>query len=333
SRSPPDDADDTDDGLDAFRDAEDEGGDLLGDEPTRGTSGDTEQVYRSAMGRLGKLEPDEELAGWETYLAKYPDSVYRQRIEARMEELTDLMYANVGPTTGPVDANKAEIGFSQALQLENIDPRSRVQLGFEMGLPSYLNLVADYEHQLARTLSFHGGIRRRYTGFNLEVGAHWSPVKSLRTNTLVTLLADVHLNTNPAYPGVRPQVAFGKRIGKVDLQLQGGPDITFRTWPDTAGQKVSGVQLAYTGGASVMYAASDKVGAFLESNLYMKQVEADGAFEGGLFRFNVVTFGLKFFPGKTANQEVNFGATVPYTQQWWQYHYGSIMAQYNRYLD
>jgi hypothetical protein len=66
----------------------------------------------------------------------------------------------------------------------------------------------------------------------------------------------------------------------------------------------------------------------------MRPVGADGAFEGGLFRFNVVDFGMKFFPGASdaRNMEVNFGATVPYMQQWWQFHYGSVMGQFNYYL-
>jgi hypothetical protein len=324
-------------GLEDFRDVDDDE-DLLGDEPQGPTSGDTEQVYRAAMNKLSALEPDEELAGWEAYLGLYPNSVYRTRIENRMEELTDKMYeVGIGGPKQEVDALKAEIGFAQGLQIENIDPRTRLQVGFEMGLPNYVNLVADYERQLMRNFSFHAGLKRRYTGYNGEVGVHWALVKSVRTKMLVTLIGDVRFNTIPFYPGLRPQLAVGKRFGRLDAQLQAGADLTYRTWTDPFGDAASAVQPAIVGGASLFYAANDQVGAFVESNTYMKELAADGAFEGGLFRFNVVTFGLKFFPtskgSPSRDKEVNFGATVPYMQQWWQFHYGSIMGQFNYYPE
>jgi hypothetical protein len=336
--SPPVDGDDEDEGLDDFRDP-DADDDLLGDEPVNPDSGDSEAVFRAAQTRLQKLEADEELAGWEAYLEQYPNSAYRKRIETRMEELTDAIYENgAGPTggTGPrVDALDAEIGFAQPMQLENIDPRSRIQIGFEWGLPSYVNLIGDVEYQLARTFSIHGGVRRRYLGWNVEAGARWALVKSTRTDTIVSLLADVRMNTIPAYPGLRPQLAIGKRFGKVDAQIQGGVDFGYRTWLTADGvTAASGFHPTIVGGANVFYAASERVGAFLETSTYMRHLSEDGAFEGGMFRFNVVSFGLKFFPGNKPerNQEVNFGATVPYTVQYWQFHSGSVMGQYNYYL-
>lgn len=334
--APPTEGDDLDDGLDDFRDP-DGGDDLLGDEGKTPVSGDSEAVYRGAQTRLAKLEPDEELSGWEEYLAQYPNSAYRKRIESRMEELTDEIYATGGgPTTGPaVDALKAEITFAQGMQLENLNPRSRIQVGFEWGLPDYVNLIGDVEYQLARTFSVHGGVRRRYLGWNIEAGARWALVKSTRTNTIVSLIGDVRMNTIPAYPGFRPQLAIGKRFGKIDAQIQGGTDIEYRSWTAADGVSTnSGFQPTIVGGANLYYAASDRVGVFVETSTYMKSLSADGAFEGGMFRFNVLSFGLKFFPGASAerNQEVNFGATVPYTQQYWQFHYGSVMGQYNYYL-
>jgi hypothetical protein len=326
--------DEEDDGLEDFRDPQDET-DLLEDEPVNPTSGDTEVIYRKKQTQLAQLEADEELAGWEAYLAQYPNSAFRKRIESRMEELEDKIY-ELGPTgPGPqVDAGKLEIDFAQAMQLENLNPRTRLQGAFEWGLPDYLNIGADYEHQILRTLSIHGGVRRRYLGFNVEAGARWALVKSTRTNTIVSLIADVRVNTIPAYPGFRPQLAAGKRFGKLDAQLQGGVDLEYRTWlgPDLE-TTVSAIQPNFVGGASFFYAASDRVGLFAETATYMKPLPADGAFAGGLFRFNVISFGMKFFPGSGAkDKEVNVGATVPYMQQWWQFHYGSIMGQFNYYL-
>ncbi|MEZ4241412.1 MAG: hypothetical protein R3F59_35730 [Myxococcota bacterium] len=321
----PDDGDEQDGGLEDFRDDGEEI-DLLGEEPTNPQGADSETVYRATAARLGKLEPDEELAGWEAYLAQYPNSAFRKRIESRMDELTDLIYSGGPQQTGPVDAMRQELDFAQAMQLENINPRDRLQIGFEWGLPDFLNLSADYEKALARQVSFHAGLRRRYLGYNIEAGMRFALVKSIRTGTLVTVIADARLNTIPAYPGFRPQLAIGKRFGKVDAQIQGGADFTL--------QPVVGFQPAATGGASLYYAASDRVGVFAETALYMKPVAEDGAFPGGTFRFNVVDFGMKFFPGSgdKRDMEINFGATVPYMQQWWQFHYGSVMGQFNYYL-
>lgn len=332
--------DEADDGLDDFRDTEDDT-DLLGDEPKNPNADDTETVYRKAMARLSQLEADEELAGWESYLARYPNSAFRRRIESRMEELETKIYELPSGPSGPgasgpkVDAGKQEILFAHAMQLENLNPRTRLQVGFEWGLPDYLNLAADYEHQLMRNFSVHGGVRRRYLGWNVEAGARWALVKSARTNTIVSLIADLRMNTIPAYPGVRPQLAIGKRIGKVDAQLQGGADFEYRTWTGADGQSVERSFLPnIVGGVSLYYAASERVGMFAETATFMRPMAAEGAFEGGLFRFNVLSFGMKFFPGKSVdrNQEVNFGATVPYMQQWWQFHYGSVMGVYNYYL-
>jgi hypothetical protein len=335
---PPDDADEEDDLLDDFREEGDEI-DLLDEEPQVSSSGDTEQVYRATMARLQKMEPDEELAGWEAYLAQYPQSVYRTRIETRMDELADSMYTRGIGQSGATgqDAMRAELEFAQGLQLENINPRTKIQLGFEWGLPSYANGIVDYEHALARNFSVHAGIRRRYLGWNGEAGLRWSPVKSLRTNMLVTLMLDLRLNTNPVYPGVRPQLAIGKRFGIVDAQIQGGPDLTLVSYTDATGAKTTEFKPLYTGGANLFFAFTERVGAFAETSFYVQSLPAEGgtAFDGGVFQFNVVTFGLKFFPGQDTakrDKEVNFGATVPYAQSYWQWHYGSVMGQFNYYL-
>lgn len=333
---PPDDADEEDDDLEDFRETGDDV-DILGDEDEISSSSDTEQVYRAALAKLSKLGPDEEMAGWEAYLAQYSDSVYRTRIEHRIEELEDLMYGQrIGGTgDGTVDASQAELRFAHPLQLENIDPRTRISAAFEWGLPDYMNLVADYEHAIVRNFSAHGGIRRRYLGWNVEAGVHWALVKSLRTKMLVTVLADFRANTNPVYPGFRPQLAVGKRFGIVDAMVQAGPDLTIRTFADAGGKPTTEFQPLYTGGLNLFFSFSERVGGFLETSLYVKSVADDGAFDGGLFQFDVATFGLKFFPGeegKPKAQEVNFGATVPYAQQWWQFHYGSIMGQFDYYL-
>lgn len=331
-----------DETLDDFLDPEEDEIDLLdGEDPAAPSGGDTEQLYRQTAARLAQLGPDEEMAEWELYLERYPQSVFRTRIESRMEDLMDELYAGPSGPSGPevpTDAMRQEIDFAQAMQLENINPRTRLQAGFEWGIPNYFNLILDYEHQLLRTFSLHAGVRRRYTGTNLELGPRWALVKSTRTQTLVTLIGDLHLNANPSYPAFRPQLAVGSRIGKADVQVQGGADLGFRSFadPDTAA-KQSTLQANIVGGANVYYAASERVGLFAETAVYMRPAAANGAFDGGVFSFNVITMGMKFYPTRASDPaskdiEANLGATVPYNQQWWQYHYGSIMGQFNYYL-
>jgi hypothetical protein len=321
-----------------FKDTEDEE-DLLGEEEEVPVSDDTDADFRAAQTRLSKLPPDEEIEGWEQYLAKYPNSAFRSRIESRTNELMDQLYGGNRVTAAQAeDALQAEVLLALPLQLENINPRTHLQLAFEWGLPSYANFVGDYEHQIQREFSVHAAFRRRYQGWNLEVGPKWAIVKSTRTQTVVTLFGDIHLNTDPVYPGFRPQIAVGKKFGKLDAQIQGGTDLELRSYNGTDGEKQSELQVRLVGGANVYYAASDRVGVFGETYLNMKFVGADNAFDQSLFRFNVASFGLKFYPASAADQgvnkdvEVNIGATFPFMQQYWQFHFGSVMAQFNYFL-
>lgn len=327
---PVDDGDEQDDSLDEFKETDD-GTDLLGGEDgTR--SDDSEKEYRATQAKLEKLEPDEQIAGWEAYLAEHPNTPYRGEIEHRVEELSDQMYGiGIENPNTQVDASKAEFDFAHPLQLDNINPRTRAEVAFEWGLPDYANLVLDYENAFLRNLSVHGGLRRRYLGWNVEAGLRWALVKSLRTKTLLTFIGDFRFNTNPAYPGFRPQLALGKRFGKLDAALLGGADLTYRQYAFVDGATF---EANWTGGAMLYFAASERVGVFGEGNLYLKSVAADAAFDGGIYQFDVASFGLKFFPGKPdeRDMEINFGATVPVAQTWWQWHYGSIMGQLNYYL-
>jgi hypothetical protein len=314
-----------DEATEAFRDDEADTFDLLGDEATQiatGPGADTDQIYRAAVSRYGAMQPDEEAAAWEAYLAKYPNSAYKKRIDDRVTLLMEGMYGRVATAEASIDAQDREIGFAQALLLENIDPRTRLQAAFEWGIPTWFNLAADYEHALSRRFSLHGGIRRRYSGWSIEPGAHWALVKSSRTDTLVTVIGDLHLNTNPAFFGVRPQLALGKQVGKFDLQAQAGPDITFGA---------PSVGIGVVGGAAATFLASDTVALFLETALTTKGF----AWEGAPFQFDTATFGMKFFPtAKDRRQdEINAGATVPYVARYWQYHFGSLAMQYSHYFE
>ncbi len=303
-------------------------GDLLGETPEEAaSSADNATIYRDTMERVRDLEPDEEIAAWERYLLRYPSTAFRERIEERIDKLMDALYSERIVPQGrgeTVDALLAELPFSQALLLENINPRTRLGVGFEWGFPTWLNLYASYEHALMRNFSVQGGIRHRYTGWSAEAGVRYSPIKSLRTQTLVTFLGDFRFNMIPAFAAFRPQVAFGQIVADVvHVQAQFGLDMEFRN--------PVGVHLV--GGANVTWLASDAVALFLEGQMDLKNVTWK---EGGVFAFNTVTFGLKFFP-KVANTkprslEANVGASLPVGTNYWAHHYGSVMGQANYYF-
>ena len=313
----------------------DEEFDLLGDEEEAvPDGGDTSAEFRAEEARLAKLPPDMELAGWEKYLRQYPNTVYRERIELRMDQLVDATYEESIGKLEEADAMNQEINFAQAVLLENIDPRSRLQAAFEWGFPGYGNIVLDGEGQITRKFSLHAGVRRRFQSLGVEFGPRWAIVKSTRTRTLLTLMVDARISTDPFFPAVRPQLAFGKRWGKTDVQLHAGTDIEFRE--DDRGS--FGPELRVIGGGSIFYLVTERVGLFAESAVLVKPVPGNGElFAGGTFRFNTITLGLKFFP-QLKNRpderpfEINVGGSAPFASNWWQFHAGSFAGQFNYYL-
>ncbi len=302
--------------------------DLLGEDPDEGQplGSDSAELYRATLDRVRGMDPDEEMQVWDAYLRQHPTSSFRPQIEKRISELEDELYdlnRIRTPDPEPGDADEQQLSFSQGVLLENINPRQRVMVLIEYGLPDYAGFGADYEHPLSRSFSVHGGLRRRFTGANVEAGARWALVKSARTHTFVTLIGDVRFNLAPAFVAFRPQVAAGKRFGKLDLQVQAGVDVAPRATLD----------FRMVGGLNATYRASDAVALFAESTVFMSSLSGDF----GLYRFNTFAFGMKFFPRQKAkkpeNTEINLGAAVPYTSAYWQYHFGSLTGQGVFYLD
>ncbi len=290
---------------------------------------DTADSYRAMLDQTEDMNAEDALLEWETYLEQYPNTVFMSQIERLLDELNTELYSGriggSGGIGGEVDALQQELNLIQPILLETIDPRSRIRAGFEIGFPEYLNLVLDGEYQIFREFSVHAGVRRRYTGWNGEAGAKYAIVKSARTNTIVTGLLDLHVNSNPLFPAVRPQIGVAKLLdvgGGLHLQAQGGVDMEI--WGDSGG-----LQLRYVGGANAFYWASDTVGAFVETSINMKPTAED---QIGSFRFNVFTFGLRFFPGASP-ANIGVSANVPYTTNYWGYHFGAVQADLNYLLD
>lgn len=288
---------------------------------------DTAEAYKAKQREVEGLSAEDESIAWEKYLRTYPNSQFRSRIEARMDKLRDEMYGGRIETEEEVEqGGLAEIRFAQPMTLENIDPRKKVRAGFEFGLPGYIAPILDFEWAFLRNLSAHAGVRGRYGGVSFEPGARYAIIKSARSNFLLTAIGDLRLNLNPAFLGVRPQLAVGKRFefGEIDVdaQLQGGTELV------TAGIFSPRV----VGGANVSVAPNETVRFYFETSTYMKDLGWD---QGGSFRFNVISFGLRFLErGKGVNSkyEAGAGAIAPYSSQYWSYHSGALALDFNYFL-
>ncbi len=116
------------------------------DVSARGEGEDNAQIYREQLDRVSSLLADEEALSWERYLKKYPNSVFKARIDERLTELEGEMYGEriAGPGGSSEDAGKVEMYFAQPLLLENIDPISKIRVGFEWGIPDYINFIGDF---------------------------------------------------------------------------------------------------------------------------------------------------------------------------------------------
>ncbi|MCB9691789.1 MAG: hypothetical protein H6736_08240 [Alphaproteobacteria bacterium] len=320
--APAPDLGDPDDDTLGFEDPDAKGQDLLGDEPDANTpeGTDTAAIYRMTLEEGRSLAPDEELQLWDAYLTKYPNTAFREQIDKRMQELEEKLYrVGVGVEPDPQGAGDegTAFRFTHGVLLENINPRDRVLVLLEWGLPDYASLGLDIEKELRDRFSIHGGFRRRFTGFSAEAGARYALLRSPRTETLVTGMFDVRLNAAPAFIAFRPMLGFGKKFGSVDVQAQAGLELAPRAVFDVRA----------VGGFNVKYHASDAVGLFAETALYMHTKSA----AAGPYRFNQFVFGMSFLPAQKREHpedlEVSIAATLPYTSAYWQFHYGSVVGQ------
>ncbi len=294
-----------------------------------GPGQDTARIYRAYSENIEDLGPDEEVIQWERYLEEYPNSLFRDHIQRRVDELTEFQYAERVPDDegfeSIVDAGRREIMLAMPRHLSPIDPREKLRGGFEWGFPEYLNLFIDYEMQIQRKWSWHVGVIRRYTGWNVEAGTKYALVKSARTNFILTGLLDFHLNTGPIFPALRPQMGVGKRITvggmPIDLMAVGGVDVELRISEDMA--------LVYVGGVNATFQASERVAFFLESSVTAKDLFWDaGGQNSGFFRFPLLTFGITFWAGEENNVTSSIAANAPYAYSYWGYHFGGVMGDF-----
>lgn len=297
--------------------------DEIGEDVIGGPGQDNAGIYQKYQQGMRQLLPDEEIIAWERYLQKYPNSLFIDRIEKRMDDLTNELYGEdlVAEQARRVDADQQDIPIEQPLQLENINPTSRVRAGFEWGLTDYMNLLADFEYGIRRDLSAHASFRNRLSGWSLEPGVKWAFVKSARMQLIVTAMLDFRMNTSPFFLGLTPQLGIGKRfvVGDrpLDIQLQAGAIIETR----------SNAPAHIIGGLNASYGVSETVAVFLEGTFDVKNLTSDVT---NPFYWSTAGFGLKFKP--INRMDIMVGTTIPYAYNYWQLHFGSIMLQVNYFL-
>ena len=152
---------------------------------------DNAAIYRAQLDQVVGMQSDEEGMAWEAYLQSYPYSVFRKQIETRMDELSEAMFRGPRGAVAEVKTEKpkrTELDFTAGMLIEPIDPRTRLRAGFEWGYPSWINLIAQYEHQLQRDFSLHAGLSHRYTGWTLAAGSRYAIVQSSRTDFILTAI-------------------------------------------------------------------------------------------------------------------------------------------------
>ena len=301
--------------------------------PIGGPGQDSARIYRAYLDGIEDLGPDEEIIQWERYLEKYPNSLFKDHIQRRVDELTEFQYSERVRGDegfgGIVDAGRREIKLAQPRHLDSIDPRTKLRAGFEWGFPSYINLIADYEMQVARQFSWHAGVINRYSGFNIEAGAKYALIKSARTNFILTGMLDFHLNTLPTFPALRPQIGVGKRfamggVKALDLQATVGVDAELRISEQMA--------LLYLAGLNANFRASERVAFFAETSFVGKDFFWDSGKNSHFFRFPLLTFGITFWMDKKDKITSTIAANAPYAYSYWGYHFGGVMGDFHYFI-
>lgn len=310
----------------------------------RGPGEDTAQIYRETQKKLAEATPDEELIAWEAYLKKYPNSLFRERIDARTEELSALLFGERVPGSDRgarrEDAANRELNFTSPLQFSSAEPRNRIGGTMEIGIPNWFAPDIGVELQILRQLSVHADIEQGPVGTGIVLGGKYALVKSARTNTVVSGALDLDLTFDPAFPTLKPRLMAGQKLPFLEglyLQTSLGVDAELR----------NPFGMRYFYGFNAELRANQVVYAFLETSGEIKHIGED-AFDP--FRFMVLSFGMKFVPTKggmpTVLAEKNgflvshekkpvvvvLGANFPYSSRYWGFYEGSVTLGAEWYL-
>lgn len=324
-----------------FTDDPDEDDDLKFDEDEdvqesvkpRGPGEDTAQIYRDTQKKCKDMTPDEEALTWEAYLKKYPKTLFKDRIEERMDELGALMFGERVPGSDKgaraVDAAQRELNFAVPFSLSPIDTRSHVSLGVQWGFPAWFGGKLDAEYAFMRQASAHILLGRDFAGAVVQPGAKYALLKSSRTGTLLTAGLDVKINTGPTFVAFRPVIGFGQRLRVakgLDLSAQIAADLETRADSD----------IRWSAGFNAALRPNEIISLFWEWSWdakYLSHPDVDDS-----FRFFTTTFGLKFNAIKPKNEQgggrldVGVGAAFPYATNYWGFYAGGVDLMGDYYL-
>lgn len=286
---------------------------------------DTAEIYRARQAEYEELGSDEEVMAWEAYLEEFPNTLFRERIETRIDELLKSQFQmRIGDDKGEANADDEEIRLVRPAHLSNVNPRTQFLAGLEFGFPSYIRGTFDFEYAILRRLSVHGGVIGKYQGWGAEVGAKYALVKSAKSKLVFSGLLDARLNFNELFFMVRPQIGLGKSFGPVQLIMTAGAEL------DTRKNGAVGI----IGGAHVSARLADAVGLFVETDFHVRNLTRDN----GVFAFNLVSLGMRFYPRfkKRPDEdplELHAVGHAAAGSRYLSYFLGSVQAQGVYYMD
>lgn len=286
---------------------------------------DTAQLYRDTQKKCKDMTPDEEQLVWEEYLRKYPKTLFADRIEERMEELSAVMFGERVPGSDKgarqVDAVQRELNWSVPWGLSPIDPRSHISVGVQWGFPSWFGGKVDAEYAFMRQASAHVLLARDFAGGVVQPGAKYAIIKSSRTGTILTAGLDAKINMSPTFVAFRPIVSFGQRLRVMD-----GLDISAQVAADFETREASDIR--YNWGLHGELRPNKIVSVFWEWQWDAKYLGNEDVKDS--FRFFTTTFGLKFNAQKAKTEQgggrldAGVGASYAYVQNYWGFYAGGV---------
>lgn len=285
---------------------------------------DTAQIYRDGQKKVKDMSPDEEQIFWEDYLKRYPKSLFADRIETRMDELSVLMFGDrvEGSDIGAraVDAADRELNLTVPMKTAPVDTRTHVSVGAEWGFPSWASGQLDVEYAFLRQASAHLSLERDFAGAAISPGARYALIKSSRTGTVLSGGLDFKINAGPTFMAFRPTVGFGQRLRVMEgLDIQANMAIDVETREDS--------DLRWSWALVGGLRPNEIVSVFWEWNWdakYLSNPDVD------TFTFFTTNLGLKFQAKKATNEQgdgkidVGIGASFPYTTNYWGFYAGSV---------
>lgn len=287
---------------------------------------DDANVYRAMQTQLLEADPEERLAAWEDYLKTYPNTAFLEQISDEIAQAEAELYQDGIRGEVVETVYKRQLPFPEMALGENLNPATRIKLGFEFGLPDWINLIGDMEYALTPRFSGHVAMRKRLTGWALEAGPRVAILKLEDPGLIVSAVADVHLGVDPAMFGVRPGLAAGFHpIEMLWVQAQGSVEV----------EGISGTWAPrYRGGGQIHVRPADPVALYVEGNLESKYL----GWISGDFMFHTVVFGMRFYPMKSTEKrtdatDVLLGGSVPAMYAFWDTHKGAATAQISHHLE